>query len=136
MIVFFSNTVTSRYECSREVSLLCLAGAPADLGNHDVHAERGVLVHEVRLELVDGVGHLPRRVGAAADDAETAGVGDGCGQAGARRPIHACQHDGMLDSQQLRGGSLDRWGLSRKILAVGIMEVWDRNLRSSAMAIR
>lgn len=81
--------------------LLGLARTAADLREQEVDAEWRVLVCQVALELGDLLSQHVRCVTNTADDTETAGVGDSSSKLGSSSHVHAGQHDGVLDLQQI-----------------------------------
>jgi len=83
------------------VVVVGLAGVAADLGEGEVDAEGQVRGFEKGLHLGDDFPQLVGRVHEAADDAETAGVGDGGGQCAARGARHAGEDDGVFYPQEL-----------------------------------
>ena len=94
------------------MDVLGLAGVAADLGEEEIDAKGGVLVVEVRLELLDLVLEHVGGVVDAAEDSEAAGVGDSSRQLGAGSHVHASQEDGMLDLEKISDGGADLlcWG--------------------------
>lgn len=97
--------------------LLGLAGAATDLGKQEINAERRVLVGQVALELRDLLSEHVRCVTDATDDTEAAGVGDSSSELGTSSHVHASQHDGVLDLQQVGElGAELLWSLSAAIL--------------------
>jgi len=87
--------------------VLGLAGIATDLREKEIDTEGGVLVVEVLLELGN---LLAKHVGGVADttdDTETSGVGDGGGETGTGSDVHAGKEHGVLDTEELGGGSAD-----------------------------
>lgn len=89
----------------RGTDILGLASIATNLGKQQVDAKGGVLVGEVALELCDLLAQHVRSVSEAANDTETASVGDSSGELGAGGNVHAREDDGVLDLEQIRDGS-------------------------------
>lgn len=88
-------------------NLLGLAGVTADLRQQKIDTERGVLVLKEALELGDLFPEHVRGVADTTNDTDTTGVGDGGGELGTSRDVHARQHDRVVDLQKIGGGGAD-----------------------------
>jgi hypothetical protein len=80
---------------------LGLAGASANLGKQKIHAKGCILVVEVALQLRNLLAKHVRCVSDATEDTDAAGVGHSGCQLGASGHVHACEHDGVLDLQEI-----------------------------------
>jgi hypothetical protein len=81
--------------------LLGLARASADLGEQQIDAEWRILVVEVALELGNLLTKHVWCVSDATEDTDAAGVCDGGSELGTSSHVHAREHDGVLDLQQV-----------------------------------
>ena len=85
---------------------LGLARAASDLRQQQVDTERRVLVLQEALELRNLLPQHVRGISNAADDTETAGIGNSGGELGAGGDVHAGQEDRVVDLEQIsRGGA-------------------------------
>ena len=87
--------------------LLGLACAAADLWEEQVNAEWGVLVLEEALELCNLLSQHVWGVSNTANDTDTAGVGDGCGELRTGGDVHAGKHDRVVDLEEIGGSGTD-----------------------------
>lgn len=87
--------------------LLGLTGIATNLGDKQVNTKGSVLVVEVALELGNLLLEHLWSVSDTADDAHTAGVGDGSRQLGTGGDVHAGQQDGVLDLEKIGDGCAD-----------------------------
>ena len=88
-------------------ALLRLPRVAADLRDQKINTERRVLVLQEALQLCD---LLPKHVwGVAntANDTNTSCVGDGGGELGTGSDVHAGQHDGVVDLEEIGRGGAD-----------------------------
>ena len=86
---------------AKVASVLCLPGVASDLRDQKVHAKGCVFVLKETLELGNLLTQHVRCVADAADDAETAGIGDGGCEFGAGGYVHAGKHDGVVDFEEV-----------------------------------
>ena len=86
---------------------LRLPGAAADLREEQVDTERCALVFEVALQLGDLLAKHVWRVSDTTDHAEPACVADGCCELRAGGDVHAGEHDGVVDLEEVGGGGAD-----------------------------
>jgi hypothetical protein len=95
---------------------LGLPGATADLRNQEVHTERCVLVVEEALEFCDLFPEHVWGVADATDHTDATGVGDGCCELGTGGNVHAGEHDGVCDLEQVGGDRADLFWLGVSML--------------------
>ena len=114
--------------CGDRCDSLCFPRTAADLRKQQVHTKGGILVIQVALEFGNLLAEhvwsianlLPVRLLFAvrpclltytSDDAQSSGIGDGCGELRASCNVHASQEDWVLDLQEICDGSLNLlWG--------------------------
>lgn len=88
-------------------NVLGLSCTATDLWKEEINTERCVLVLEETLELSDLLPEHVWGVSNTADDPDAAGVGDCSGELGACGDVHAGQHDGVVDLQEIGGDGPD-----------------------------
>lgn len=84
-----------------KLRILGLASTATDLRKQEIDTEWCILVLEVSLELGN---LLPKHVGRVANssnDTDTSGIGDGGGELRTSSDVHAGQHDGVVDLQEI-----------------------------------
>lgn len=91
-------------------SILSFPGTAAHLWYKKIDAKRRILVFQESFQLRYLLAQHVRRVTDASDDAETTGVGDcGC-EFGTGGYVHAGEHDGVIDFEEVGdGGSELLW---------------------------
>jgi hypothetical protein len=87
--------------------LLGLSGIAANLGQQQVNTEGCVLVVQEALEFSNLLPQHVWRVADAANDTETASVGNGSGELRTGRDVHASKQNGVFDPQKLGRDRLD-----------------------------
>ena len=100
--------VNQLVEVAVGVVVVGLAGAAADLRQREVDAEGQRWVVQVRLDLVDDLLQLRRRVPQPADHAQAARVGHRGREGPARCACHAREDDRVLDAEELAEGGAER----------------------------
>jgi hypothetical protein len=81
--------------------LLSLPSTAANLRNQEIDAERSVLVVEEALEFRNLFSEHVWGVAHATDHTDATGVGDGCCELRTGSDVHAGEHDGMCDLEQV-----------------------------------
>ena len=87
--------------------LLRLSGTSSDLWDQEVNTEWCILVLEEALELGDLLAEHVWGVSHAANDTDAAGVRHGCGELRSSSHVHASQHDGVVDVEEVGRGRAD-----------------------------
>jgi hypothetical protein len=82
-------------------NLLSLPGTAANLRNQEIDTEGSILVVEEALEFRNLFPEHVWGVADATDHTDAAGVGDGCCELGAGGDVHAGEHDGVCDLEQV-----------------------------------
>ena len=82
-------------------NLLRLPRAAAHLRDQQVDTEWCILVFQKALQLGDLLAQHVGRVADAADNAQAASVGDSSGEFGAGGDVHAGEHDGVVDLEEV-----------------------------------
>ena len=91
-----------------ECGLLRLSGTASDLGDEQVDTKWCVLVLQICLQLGNLLAQHVWGIAHAANDAETASVGDGGCEFGTCGYVHTGEHDGVIDLEEVgdRGAEL------------------------------
>jgi hypothetical protein len=87
--------------------ILSFPGTAANLRNQEIDTERSILVVEEALEFRDLFSEHVRSVTYATDHTNTTGIGDGCCELGTGSHVHAGEHDGVCDLEQVGGDRAD-----------------------------
>ena len=91
-----------------EWSLLGFPRTTTDLWDQKINTEWCVLVFEICLQFGDLFPQHIRGVANAANDSQSTGIGDGCSESRSSRDVHACEHDWVIDFEEVsdRGAEL------------------------------
>ena len=115
-------------------NLLRLPRATTNLRDQKIHAKGCVLVFQESLQLGNLLAQHVWRIADASDDAETAGVGDCSCKFWTRGYVHAGEHDGVVDFEEVGGcGSELLWDGVLVFPVLREMSDPDVDLRGDAM---
>lgn len=81
--------------------LLRFSGTPTNLWDQEVDPERRILVIQEAFQLCDLLPQHVGRVADAADNTQAAGVGDCGGEFRTGGDVHAGEHDGVVDLEEI-----------------------------------
>lgn len=91
--------------------LLSLPGTAANLRDQKIDTERSVLVVEEALKFRDLLSEHVWGVAHATDHTDATSIGDGCCKLRTGSDVHASEHDGVSDLEQIGGGRADLFWL-------------------------
>jgi hypothetical protein len=104
--------------------LLSLPGTATNLRNQEVNTERCILVVEEALEFRDLFSEHVWGVADATDHTDATGIGDGCCELRTGSNVHASEHDGVCDLEQVGGDRTDLFWMGVSMASSLIVYAW------------